>query len=96
LFALNVQTGLIKVGFPISNLSGTSGSPSNLGRIAPWADSPATNNTTQFVYAGDTNGDVWRFDMNPNSTGHSTSAGVQARSPREVRRTAADYYQAGS
>ncbi|MBK9349831.1 MAG: hypothetical protein IPN05_06405 [Sulfuritalea sp.] len=73
LFALNVQTGALKSGFPISNLSGTSGSPSNLGRITPWADSPATNNTTQFVYAGDTSGDVWRFDMNPNTTGHSTT-----------------------
>ena len=74
LFAVNPQTGALKSGFPISNLSGTSGSPSNLGKITPWADNPATNNTTQFVYAGDTNGDLWRFDMDPTGTGHTGSA----------------------
>jgi type IV pilus assembly protein PilY1 len=73
LFAINPRTGALMSGFPISNLSGTSGSPSNLGKITPWADSPATNNTTQFVYAGDTNGDLWRFDMDPTGTGHTGS-----------------------
>jgi type IV pilus assembly protein PilY1 len=73
LFAINPRTGALMSGFPISNLSGTSGSPSNLGKITPWADNPATNNTTQFVYAGDTNGDLWRFDMDPTGTGHTGS-----------------------
>lgn len=71
LFALNVETGALKSGFPISNLSGGSGNPSNLGRITPWADDPATNNQTLFVYAGDTNGDLWRFDLAPSASGHS-------------------------
>ncbi len=74
LFAINPRTAALMSGFPISNLSGTGGSPSNLGKITPWADSPATNNTTQFVYAGDTNGDLWRFDMDPTGTGHTGSA----------------------
>jgi type IV pilus assembly protein PilY1 len=74
LYALNPQTGALKSGFPMSNLSGTGASPSNLGKITPWADNPATNNTTQFVYAGDTNGDLWRFDLDPTGTGHTNTA----------------------
>jgi type IV pilus assembly protein PilY1 len=71
LFGLNPRTGALMTGFPISNGSGASGNPSNLGRIAAWADRPSINNTTRFVYVGDTNGDLWRFDMNPSADGHS-------------------------
>jgi type IV pilus assembly protein PilY1 len=71
LFAVNPQTGAILTGFPMSTASGTAGSPSNLGKIAVWADNPATDNTAEYVYAGDINGDLWRFDLDPFGSGHS-------------------------
>lgn len=74
LYAINPQTGALISGFPLATLSGTGATPSNLGRLTPWADHPATNNLTEVVYAGDTNGDLWRFDLNPSATGHSGTA----------------------
>jgi type IV pilus assembly protein PilY1 len=71
LFALNPKTGAIKSGFPMSTGSGTGGDPSNLGKLAVWADNPGVDNTTQFVYAGDLQGDLWRFDFDPLATGHT-------------------------
>ncbi|MCM2306028.1 MAG: PilC/PilY family type IV pilus protein [Sulfuritalea sp.] len=74
LFALNPETGAAKTGFPLSTGSGTGGSPSNLGKLALWADNPGVDNTAQYVYAGDTNGDLWRFDLDPSGTGHTGTA----------------------
>jgi type IV pilus assembly protein PilY1 len=74
LFAINPKTGAIKTGYPLDNNSGTGASPSNLGKIAVWATDPALNNTAEFVYAGDMNGDLWRFDLAPNTSGHTTTA----------------------
>jgi type IV pilus assembly protein PilY1 len=71
LYAVDPETGAIKSGFPLGTASGTAAAPSNLGKISAWADSPNPNNPAQFVYAGDLNGDVWRFDLNPSATGHS-------------------------
>ena len=39
--------------------------------MAVWADNPATDNTAQYVYAGDVNGDLWRFDLDHTATGHT-------------------------
>ncbi|MBL0075068.1 MAG: hypothetical protein IPP41_03680 [Rhodocyclaceae bacterium] len=74
LFALNPQTGAIKAGFPMATGSGTGASPSNLGKLAVWVDDPAPDNTSQFVYAGDLKGDLWRFDLDPSASGHSGTA----------------------
>jgi type IV pilus assembly protein PilY1 len=71
LYALNPQTGVIKTGYPLTTTSGSSGSPSNLGKLAIWADNPGTDNTAQYVYAGDLNGDLWRFDLDHTGSGHS-------------------------
>jgi len=43
--------------------SGTTGSPSGMSKISAWADSASTDNTAKWVYGGDMNGDVWRFDL---------------------------------
>ncbi|KAF0164697.1 MAG: type IV pilus assembly protein PilY1 [Rhodocyclaceae bacterium] len=72
LFALNPETGAIETGYPIA--TGATTLPSNLGKLAVWADNPATDNTAQFAYAGDLNGDLWRFDLDHTSSGHT---GVQ-------------------
>ncbi|MGB8409830.1 MAG: PilC/PilY family type IV pilus protein [Gallionella sp.] len=37
--------------------------PSGLAKISSWIDSIATNYTSRYVYAGDLNGNVWRFDL---------------------------------
>jgi type IV pilus assembly protein PilY1 len=71
LFALNPQTGAIKAGYPLA--TGATSLPSNLGKLAVWADSPATDNTAQYAYAGDLNGDLWRFDLDHTGTGHTNT-----------------------
>lgn len=47
--------------------SGSPTSPSGLARIANWVDDPMVNNTTKYVYGGDLNGDLWRFDLDAGS-----------------------------
>ena len=71
LFALNPQTGAIKAGYPLA--TGATSLPSNLGKLAVWADSPATDNTAQYAYAGDLNGDLWRFDLDHTGTDHTNT-----------------------
>ncbi|HQR03442.1 MAG: hypothetical protein JSR19_13090 [Proteobacteria bacterium] len=63
LFALNPKTGSILAGFPMSTGSGSAGTPSNLGKISAWVNSPSSDNTATQVYSGDLNGDLWRFDL---------------------------------
>lgn len=75
LYAVNPKTGAIIAGYPISNGSGAPGTPSNLGKVALWVDDPLTNNTSQYAYAGDLNGDLWRFDLDYATAGHT---GVQS------------------
>ena len=71
LFAVDVATGALKSGYPLSTASGSAGSPSNLGKINVWVDDAPHNNTAKFIYAGDLNGDLWRFDPDPAGAGHS-------------------------
>ena len=39
--------------------------PSGLAKLSPWIDDLSTSYITRFVYGGDLNGDVWRFDLGP-------------------------------
>jgi len=60
LFVLDVATGQI--------LSKTSTGvattpPSGLSKISPWIDNAYNDLTTRYVYGGDLNGNVWRFDL---------------------------------
>ncbi|WP_339940738.1 PilC/PilY family type IV pilus protein, partial [Undibacterium luofuense] len=59
--ALNASSGAVSK--KICNGSGSAVAPSGLGPLAAWADSPQTNNVTELVYAGDLNGDVWKFNL---------------------------------
>ena len=69
LYILDAQTGNI-----LSKTSTGSGSPTNpsgLSRINSWVDNPYADNTSKYVYGGDLNGDLWRFDLTAaeNTTG---------------------------
>ena len=54
---------------------GTSTAPSGLGKITPWIENLLSDNTTAYVYGGDLEGNIWKFDLS-NSTGSVKSIGV--------------------
>lgn len=67
LYVLDAITGVILQKIPTG--SGSTASPAGLAKIAAWSDNSSQNNTARFVYGGDMNGDVWRFDLGaPGST----------------------------
>jgi type IV pilus assembly protein PilY1 len=45
-----------------ASCSGSSASPSGLAKINNWVDNPSYDNTTLYVYGGDLEGNLWRFD----------------------------------
>jgi len=61
LYVLDVATGAILD--KVSTNVGTTTSPGSLAKIAAWADNGNIDNTTKYVYGGDLQGNVWRFDM---------------------------------
>lgn len=46
-----------------STCAGTGTSPSGLAKINNWVDDPLRNNTALYVYGGDLEGNLWRFDL---------------------------------
>lgn len=67
LYAVNPKTGAMVSGFPLTTNSGTTASPSNLGKINAWVDNLQVDNTATDVYAGDLEGDLWRFNLITNT-----------------------------
>lgn len=63
LYAVNPKTGALVSGYPLTTGSGTSVSPSNLGKINAWVENLLIDNTATDVYAGDMEGDLWRFNL---------------------------------
>lgn len=60
MFMLDVLTGSVLN----KTTTGVATNPtSGLSHLSPWLDSLLTNNTTRFIYGGDLNGDIWRFDL---------------------------------
>jgi type IV pilus assembly protein PilY1 len=43
--------------------AGSSGSPSGLAKINNWVEDSLKNNTALYVYGGDLEGNLWRFDL---------------------------------
>ncbi len=63
LYVLNAANGAIID--KISTGVGSAGTPSGLARIAGWNDESASGgNKVGYVYGGDLQGNVWRFDIN--------------------------------
>ncbi len=71
LYILDAETGAILS--KTATGSGSSTSPSGLSKIAAWADNPYTDNTAKYVYGGDLNGDIWRFDLTAAKSGGTNS-----------------------
>ena len=69
LFAVDAGTGAMLSGFPLNTTS------SNLSNASFVVNNTITDNTAQFGYAGDLNGNLWRFDLAPTALGH-TGVGV--------------------
>jgi len=59
LYVVNAVTGALVTA--VSTASGTTSTPSNLGRLNAWVNKDS-NNTAERFYAGDMLGDMWRFD----------------------------------
>ncbi|MES1981935.1 MAG: PilC/PilY family type IV pilus protein [Pseudomonadota bacterium] len=72
LYVLDAVTGAILS--KTSTNSGTAAAPSGLAKLSAWADFANTDNTTRFVYGGDLNGDIWRFDLGALNSSASPSA----------------------
>ncbi len=67
LFILNPLTGAVLDKIEAKDgatLVGDKTTPSGLGRIASWADTPTLDATAVYVYGGDLQGNLWRFDIN--------------------------------
>lgn len=61
LFELDAVTGAV-LHKTITDATATN-PPSGLAKISSWVDSITTNFTSRYVYGGDLNGNVWRFDL---------------------------------
>lgn len=61
LFMLDVETGAVLA--TLSTGEGSSTSPSGLGQVSAWVDNDNLNSAVRWVYGGDLNGNLWRFDL---------------------------------
>lgn len=79
LYVINATTGVVEDEYVTATTNDAD--LSGIGRASNLVSNGMQNNTTQYVYAGDLRGSLWRFDINVNSgatpaVGFS-SAGVQ-------------------
>lgn len=58
LFVVNLETGVLA-----HEISTSSETNAGLAKLNNWVDDGYKNNTTRYVYGGDLNGDLWRFDL---------------------------------
>jgi type IV pilus assembly protein PilY1 len=70
LYVLDAYTGVLRE--DIKTSAGSPGSPSGLARISAWNDTLNSNRAT-WVYGGDLEGNIWRFDISVNSPTSGTS-----------------------
>ncbi len=62
LYVRNAKTGAKII--TIDTSAGTASDPAGFNAISAWAEYPLDNNTATYVYGGDLQGNVWRFDIN--------------------------------
>lgn len=61
-----------------ANASVSDPNADGIGKIANWTDNSLVDNTTQYVYAGDLSGNLWRFDL---TAGTSQRLGETSATP---------------
>jgi type IV pilus assembly protein PilY1 len=61
LYVLDIATGQVLQ--KLGTSTGTVASPGGMAKISAWADNFNLDNTTKYVYGGDLQGNVWRFDL---------------------------------
>ncbi len=61
LYVLNALTGAVLQ--KIDTGEGSTTTPLGLSKLSQWTDNGAQDNTTKWVYAGDLEGNLWRFDF---------------------------------
>jgi type IV pilus assembly protein PilY1 len=71
LFVLNPATGALIKDIPTT--VGSAASPAGLAQISAFADDPTVDPTIDFVYGGDLQGNLWRFDLTGTTVGTSSS-----------------------
>ncbi|MFT7228258.1 MAG: type IV pilus assembly protein PilY1, partial [Methylophilaceae bacterium] len=69
----------------ISTGSGSVSSPSGLAKISAYSDNGEVNNIAKYVYGGDLNGDVWRFNID--STANSVLHFAQLKNANDTAQT---------
>lgn len=68
LFVINPKTGDLIKDIPTTGCAATPvSSPCGLSQISAFVSNGDIDNTTDYVYGGDLNGNVWRFDLTGNS-----------------------------
>lgn len=68
LFVLNPKTGDLIADIPTTGCGAAPlSTPCGLSQISAWVDNSDIDNTVTYVYGGDLNGNVWRFDFTGNS-----------------------------
>lgn len=83
LFVLDAETGA-KLGSGIqASGSVTDPAASGIAKISNWVDSVMLDNSTQHVYGGDLDGNVWRFDIVANTSLKVTTIGKVNGAPTQ-------------
>jgi type IV pilus assembly protein PilY1 len=63
LYILDAATGLVLQKLATNPVVGSTTTPGGLAKINAWADNFNIDNTTKYVYGGDLQGNIWRFDL---------------------------------
>jgi type IV pilus assembly protein PilY1 len=61
LYELDAVTGTVL--YKTTTDTAATNPPSGLAKLSPWIDNVSSNMTARYVYGGDLNGKVWRFDL---------------------------------
>ncbi len=67
LFVLDASSGGLIADIATTATTATSSDPSGLAQISAWANNAALDATIDFVYGGDLQGNLWRFDLRSSS-----------------------------
>lgn len=77
LYVVNAKTGA-KLSEIITDNAETDPAKSGIGKINNWVDDTFLDNTTQYVYGGDLEGNIWRFDIVAGTATQLTTLGKVA------------------